>query len=135
MRTFFRCCYVFVYGITLNIRKLILYLCFFCNRTGVYQCHDTGGNQEWTITKKGQIKHHDLCLSLVSYAKGSIVIMRLCDDSENQRWELREGGLLKHMKSNVCLDTRYVQERSGITAELCNSGLDSQYWRFVNKHS
>lgn len=102
---------------------------------GVYQCHDTGGNQEWTITKKGQIKHHDLCLTLVSYAKGSIVIMRLCDDSENQRWELREGGLLKHTKSNVCLDTRYVQDRSGITAELCNSGLDSQYWRFVNKHS
>lgn len=104
-----------------------------CN-TGVYQCHDTGGNQEWTITKKGQIKHHDLCLTLVTYAKGSIVIMRMCDDSENQRWELREGGLLKHIKSNVCLDTRYVQER-GITAELCNSGLDSQYWRFVNKRS
>lgn len=101
---------------------------------GVYQCHDTGGNQEWTITKKGQIKHHDLCLTLVSYAKGSIVIMRLCDDGENQRWELREGGLLKHSKSNVCLDTRYVQDR-GITAELCNSGLDTQYWRFVNKNS
>lgn len=101
---------------------------------GVYQCHDTGGNQEWTITKKGQIKHHDLCLTLVTYAKGSIVIMRMCDDSENQRWELREGGLLKHTKSNICLDTRYVQER-GLTAELCNSGLDSQFWRFVNKRS
>lgn len=101
---------------------------------GVYQCHETGGNQEWTITKKGQIKHHDLCLTLVSYAKGSIVIMRMCDDSENQRWELREGGLLKHIKSNICLDTRFVAER-GITAELCNSGLDSQYWRFVNKRS
>lgn len=108
---------------------------FFCSQTiGVYQCHDTGGNQEWTITKKGQIKHHDLCLTLVSYAKGSVVIMRLCDDSENQRWELREGGLLKHIKSNVCLDTRYVQER-GITAENCNSGLDTQYWRFASKNS
>lgn len=107
---------------------------FFLQTIGVYQCHDTGGNQEWTITKKGQIKHHDLCLTLVSYAKGSVVIMRLCDDSENQRWELREGGLLKHIKSNVCLDTRYVQER-GITAENCNSGLDTQYWRFASKNS
>lgn len=107
---------------------------FIGKKTGVYQCHDTGGNQEWTITKKGQIKHHDLCLTLVSYAKGSLVIMRVCDESDNQRWELREGGLLKHSKSNVCLDTRYVQER-GITAEACNSGLDTQYWRFVNKHS
>ncbi|XP_031623342.1 polypeptide N-acetylgalactosaminyltransferase 2 isoform X2 [Contarinia nasturtii] len=101
---------------------------------GVYQCHSTGGNQEWTITKKGQIKHHDLCLTLVSFAKGSVVMMRVCDDNENQRWELREGGILKHSKSNVCLDTRYVQEH-GITAELCNSGLDTQYWRFVTKHS
>lgn len=115
-------------------RFLYFSLCKFNNTVGVYQCHDTGGNQEWTITKKGQIKHHDLCLTLVSYVKGSIVIMRMCDDSENQRWELREGGLLKHIKSNICLDTRYVQER-GITAEVCNSGLDSQYWRFVTKRS
>lgn len=104
------------------------------NSTGVYQCHDTGGNQEWTITKKGQIKHHDLCLTLVSFAKGSVVIMRVCDESDNQRWDLKDGGLLRHSKSNVCLDTRYVQDH-GITAELCNSGLDTQYWRFVNKRS
>lgn len=102
--------------------------------SGVYQCHDTGGNQEWTITKKGQIKHHDLCLTLLSFAKGSVVIMRICDDTENQKWELRDGGLLKHSKLNVCLDTRFVQE-NGITAERCNSGLDSQHWRFVSKYS
>lgn len=99
---------------------------------GVYQCHDTGGNQEWAITKKKQIKHHDLCLSLVKFAKGAAVTMQLCDESENQKWEMRDGGLLKHVKMNVCLDTRYVHEL-GITAERCNSGLDSQRWQFVNK--
>lgn len=107
---------------------------FVLNFTGVYQCHDTGGNQEWSFTKKGQIKHHDLCLTLVQFAKGSIVIMRMCDEGESQRWEMRDGGLLRHSKSNVCLDTRYVHER-GVTAEQCNSGLDTQYWRFVNKYS
>lgn len=61
--------------------------------------------------------------------------MRMCDEGENQRWELRDGGLLKHSKMNVCLDTRYVHEQRGITAELCNSGLDTQYWRFINKYS
>lgn len=60
--------------------------------------------------------------------------MRICDDTENQKWELRDGGLLKHSKLNVCLDTRFVQE-NGITAERCNSGLDSQHWRFISRYS
>lgn len=99
---------------------------------GIYQCHDTGGNQEWTLTKRGHIKHYDLCLTAVHFAKGSAVVMRRCDDdSENQLWKLRDGGLLQHTKMNACLDTRHVQERGGITAERCNSGLDTQLWRFV----
>lgn len=62
--------------------------------------------------------------------------MRSCDGSESQRWELREGGLLKHSKINACLDTRYVQDPlRGITGEQCNSGLDTQHWRFVSKYS
>lgn len=97
---------------------------------GLYQCHDTGGNQEWTMTKRGQIKHYDLCLTAVKFAKGTPVVMRICDDTENQQWKLRDGGLLQHTKMNTCLDTRYVQER-GITAERCNSGLETQRWRFV----
>lgn len=98
---------------------------------GIYQCHDTGGNQDWAITKKKQIKHHDLCLSLVKFAKGAAVTMQLCDENENQKWELRDGGLLRHTKMNVCLDTRYVHEL-GVTAERCNSGLDSQRWNFIS---
>lgn len=99
---------------------------------GLYQCHDSGGNQEWSITPKGQIKHYDLCLTAVKFVKGTPVIMKVCDDSENQMWKLREGGLLQHAKMNSCLDTRFVQDR-GITAERCNSGIDSQRWRFVQK--
>lgn len=100
--------------------------------SGVYECHNTGGNQEWSITKKRQIKHHDLCLHLMKFLKGTVIIMRICDDSENQMWELTDGGLLKHMKSNFCVDTRHVHGH-GVTAERCNSGINSQQWKFVNK--
>lgn len=99
---------------------------------GLYQCHETGGNQEWTITKKLQIKHHDLCLSLVHFTQGSMVVMRACDESDNQKWVLRDGNLIQHQKLNICLDSMYVQIK-GITAERCNSALQSQKWKFVNK--
>lgn len=36
----------------------------------LYQCHHTGGNQEWAFTAGGYIKHHDLCLALVNFVKG-----------------------------------------------------------------
>uniref|UniRef100_T1GDE0 Polypeptide N-acetylgalactosaminyltransferase n=1 Tax=Megaselia scalaris TaxID=36166 RepID=T1GDE0_MEGSC len=75
---------------------------------GLYQCHNTGGNQEWVISKKGQIKHHDMCLTLVTFQKGSHVVMKFCDDSENQEWKIREGNFLQHSKLNICLDTKYM---------------------------
>ncbi|XP_067623604.1 polypeptide N-acetylgalactosaminyltransferase 2 [Eurosta solidaginis] len=97
---------------------------------GLFQCHNTGGNQEWAYTKKGQIKHDDLCLTLVQFQRGSEVVMKECDSSENQRWTLREGGFLRHNKLNVCLDSRDHNEH-GITAQRCNSALESQRWKFV----
>ncbi|XP_011207694.2 polypeptide N-acetylgalactosaminyltransferase 2 [Bactrocera dorsalis] len=97
---------------------------------GLFQCHNTGGNQEWAYTKQGQIKHDDLCLTLVQFARGSEVVMKECDSSENQRWTLREGGFLRHNKLNVCLDSRDQQEH-GVTAQRCNSALETQRWKFV----
>uniref|UniRef100_A0A336LNH0 Polypeptide N-acetylgalactosaminyltransferase n=1 Tax=Culicoides sonorensis TaxID=179676 RepID=A0A336LNH0_CULSO len=97
---------------------------------GLYQCHETGGNQEWTFSKKGQLKHLDLCLTLVNFSRGSMVVMKICDDNlENQQWRFRDGGLIQHTKLNVCLDSRYSQV-NGVTAERCNSALQSQIWKF-----
>lgn len=90
-----------------------------------------GGNQEWSFTKRGQLKHLDLCLTLINFTRGSGVIMKYCDESENQQWVQRDGGLLQHSKLNVCLDSRYVTER-GVTAERCNSALDTQQWQFMS---
>lgn len=76
----------------------------------------------------------DLCLTLVNFTRGSIVVMKYCDESENQQWTTREGGLLMHSKLNVCLDSRFAQDR-GITAERCNSALDTQQWKFITNLS
>lgn len=72
----------------------------------MYQCHDTGGNQEWGLTKSGLIKHHDLCLTLNSPTKGAQVLMKVCDGSDNQKWRMLDtGGLLRHYRyaSNIFL--------------------------------
>lgn len=71
-----------------------------------------------------------MCLTLVEFKKGSHVVMKFCDDSENQEWRIREGNFLQHTKLNICLDTKFSIERGGITAERCNSALDSQRWQF-----
>lgn len=95
----------------------------------LYQCHHTGGNQEWNLTNRGLIKHHDLCLTLDKFSKGAQAIMKLCDGSDSQKWKLMEpGGLLKHSKIPLCLDSRYTDIR-GITAERCNTILETQRWQ------
>lgn len=65
----------------------------------MYQCHDTGGNQEWGLTKSGLIKHHDLCLTLDKPTKGAQALMKICDGSDNQKWRMLDtGGLLRHYR-------------------------------------
>lgn len=100
----------------------------------LYQCHHTGGNQEWSLTSGGLIKHHDLCLTLVNFVKNVMqVVMRICDGSENQKWHFIEpGGLLRHSRYAVCLDSRYTDTR-GITVERCNTNLETQHWQLTSK--
>ena len=53
---------------------------------GIYSCHGTGGNQEWSFTKSGQIKHADLCLALDdgSTSPGVKLKLRICNNSSIQ---------------------------------------------------
>ncbi|EFA01652.1 polypeptide N-acetylgalactosaminyltransferase 2 isoform X1 [Tribolium castaneum] len=98
----------------------------------LYQCHHTGGNQEWGLTSGGLIKHHDLCLTLDDYMKGVQVVMRICDGSDSQKWHLIEpGGLLRHSRFPLCLDSRFTDVK-GITAERCNSNLETQRWKLTS---
>jgi len=84
------------------------------------------------ITRKGQIKHHELCLTLSDTAGDTKIIMKFCDESDNQKWQQKDGGLIQHDKYNLCLDSRFVQDK-GLTVEKCNSGLFTQRWRFMEK--
>lgn len=97
----------------------------------LYQCHNTGGNQEWGLTSGGLIKHHDLCLTVDKYVKGAQIIMRICDGSDNQKWKyLEQNGVLKHSRLSLCLDSRY-SDIKGITAEKCNSHIETQKWQLT----
>lgn len=99
---------------------------------GLFQCHHSGGNQDWTVTNSGLVKHSDLCLTLGKYSKGTQVVMRICDASDSQRWNYIEpGGLIRHSRLPLCLDSRYTDVR-GITAEKCNSGSQTQHWQITN---
>lgn len=51
---------------------------------GLYLCHDTGGNQEWTLEDNTYIKHHDMCLTIPNTVPGTLVLMQPCEDGDNQ---------------------------------------------------
>ena len=51
---------------------------------GLYTCHGTGGNQEWSLTKNGNIKHADLCLSASYATEGEKLQLKICDNSVYQ---------------------------------------------------
>ena len=40
--------------------------------------------QEWALTKSGNVKHSDLCLSVSSKLEGERVKLKICDNSETQ---------------------------------------------------
>ncbi|XP_048518734.1 polypeptide N-acetylgalactosaminyltransferase 2-like [Dendroctonus ponderosae] len=99
---------------------------------GIYQCHHTAGNQDWTLTSDGLLKHQDLCLTLVNAEEGSQPIMRICDGSEAQTWQMSHpGALIRHTTYPLCLDTLH-NDLKGLTLQQCNSGFESQRWRLGN---
>ena len=52
---------------------------------GLYSCHGAGGNQDWSLTKNGHIKHgSDLCVSLEDPKASTNLRLRLCSNSPLQ---------------------------------------------------
>ena len=74
---------------------------------GLYTCHSSGGNQEWSLTKSGTIKHSDLCLSLTNPSSGSELRLKICNNSDMQKWKaLPKAGKIQHMTyTNLCIDS------------------------------
>ena len=74
---------------------------------GVYSCHNSGGNQEWSLTRAGTIKHSDLCLALSTPAAGSELKLKICNNSEMQKWKaMPTGGKIQHATyTHLCIDS------------------------------
>ncbi|KAI5745682.1 hypothetical protein M8J76_013405 [Diaphorina citri] len=99
---------------------------------GLYPCHHTGGNQAWSLTKEGFIKHHDTCLTIVNEMPGTEVLMRKCENSSDQLWKhVSENGLLKSKSLSLCLDSKNTHN-GGLTVEKCDSSSSTQQWTYAS---
>ncbi|MEQ2282581.1 Polypeptide N-acetylgalactosaminyltransferase 2 [Ameca splendens] len=98
---------------------------------GVYECHNAGGNQEWALTKDKSVKHMDLCLTVVDRVAGSLIKLQGCRENDSrQKWEqIESNSKLRHVGSNLCLDSRSAR-MGGLTVEVCGPSL-SQQWKFT----
>lgn len=99
---------------------------------GMFPCHNTGGNQEFSMTKNGEIRHLDLCLSLTSENPGEVIKLFQCTpDNTMQQWERLEGdSMLRSKYFGVCIDSIETQ-RKGLVAHTCDFNSPSQKWTFT----
>ncbi|KAI4830078.1 hypothetical protein KUCAC02_001731 [Chaenocephalus aceratus] len=98
---------------------------------GIYECHNAGGNQEWALTKDKSVKHMDLCLTVVERTAGSLIKLQGCRENDSrQKWEqIESNSKLRHVGSNLCLDSRNAR-MGGLTVEVCSPSLNQQ-WKFT----
>ncbi|XP_052272602.1 polypeptide N-acetylgalactosaminyltransferase 2-like isoform X1 [Dreissena polymorpha] len=98
---------------------------------GVFPCHHTGGNQEFSMTATGTIRHLDLCLTLGSQDPGAVLKLFQCTpDNTLQLWEKMESGtMLRSKYHSMCVDSAEVQGK-GLVANPCDHQSPSQKWTF-----
>lgn len=97
---------------------------------GVYECHDSGGNQEFTFNKKYQIRHMDLCLSVMDgVAEGASVKLMKCNPASFLQKFDASNGEIRARGHDLCMASHNVR-RTGITLQRC-SNVGSQNWVFT----
>ncbi|BFZ07540.1 hypothetical protein BsWGS_10579 [Bradybaena similaris] len=99
---------------------------------GMYPCHNAGGNQEFSLTKDGQIKHLDLCLTLVGTNPGSIVKLFQCKSNDvlQKFMQTSSKDQLRHSQFDLCIDSLKWQT-VGIIVNKCDKSSSSQKWTFT----
>jgi len=100
---------------------------------GVFDCHDTGGNQEWAMTKDQTIKHGDLCVSAPDTSVGATVQLAFCDEnSSSQKWQrTHRDSMLKHVSSGLCIDSAEHKVKKALSLNKCDSASLTQQWKFT----
>lgn len=56
----------------------------------------------------------------------------LTNVKHNEKWELTENGLLRHIELNLCLDHRHLNVESYVYASKCDATSETQKWEFCN---
>ncbi|XP_072032182.1 polypeptide N-acetylgalactosaminyltransferase 2-like [Amphiura filiformis] len=98
---------------------------------GLYECHNSGGNQEFSFTKEKLIKHADLCLTVISKTSGELIKLQACQGyNKNQKWDQIENNrMFKSQGSEFCIDSR-DSKTQGLTIEQCDKRTLTQHWKF-----
>ncbi|XP_071963044.1 polypeptide N-acetylgalactosaminyltransferase 2-like [Antedon mediterranea] len=100
---------------------------------GVYECHNSGGNQEFSLTKDKLIKHADLCLTLLDKNPGSEIKLHGCQSgNKNQKWE-RQDRHLRFLNSNLCIDSKNPKGQA-LVVQKCDRTSLTQNWKFSMNH-
>lgn len=97
---------------------------------GLYTCHGSGGNQEWSLTKSGTIKHSDLCLALENPTGGAELRLKICNNSDMQKWKSTKDGKIQHSSyPYLCMDSG-DERTSPIIVDDCEGSNRSQRWLY-----
>lgn len=98
---------------------------------GLYECHNSGGNQEFSFTKDKMIKHSDLCLTLTERKPGTIITLQGCQShNANQKWDLTDNKRVFHfVGTDLCLDSKDHKDH-GLLVQTCNPRTLTQHWKF-----
>ncbi|XP_063957594.1 polypeptide N-acetylgalactosaminyltransferase 2-like [Lytechinus pictus] len=98
---------------------------------GLYDCHNSGGNQEFSFTKDKLIKHSDLCLTVTEKKAGTPITLQGCQPHNvNQKWDQTDSKrVFRFQNSDLCLDSKGHKEH-GLVVQTCNQRSLTQHFKF-----
>lgn len=99
---------------------------------GLFHCHNSGGNQEWSFSEDGSLRHLDLCIVLPSNTPGTVLELAHCTPTHHSmKWiQIHNKNMFKHRSYNLCIDSRDVQSQ-GLIALPCDETARTQQWKFI----